>query len=38
VLLVPRSRHLDREEFEHALPHPGVGLVAAGTLLGDDPE
>ena len=38
VLLVPRARHLDREEFEHALPHPGAGLVAAGTLLGDDPE
>ncbi|HVT64169.1 MAG TPA: MFS transporter [Mycobacteriales bacterium] len=38
VLLVPRPRRIDREEYKHALPHPELGLVAAGTLVGDDPE
>ncbi|HVV74555.1 MAG TPA: MFS transporter [Mycobacteriales bacterium] len=39
VLLVPASsRRLSLGEFEEALPHAELGLVAAGTLLGDDPE
>ncbi|HVT20332.1 MAG TPA: MFS transporter [Mycobacteriales bacterium] len=39
VLLVPAStRHLSRGEFKEAHPHPELGLVAAGTLVGDDPE
>jgi hypothetical protein len=31
-------RHLRREELAAALPHAELGLVAAGTLLGDEPE
>jgi MFS family permease len=39
VLLVPAStRRLSRGEFKEAHPHPELGLVAAGTLVGDDPE
>jgi MFS family permease len=38
-LLVPRASHkLSKEEFDHALPHAELGLVAAGTLVGDESE
>jgi MFS family permease len=37
--LVPaRRRALSRDELRRALPHAELGLVAAGTLVGDDPE
>jgi EmrB/QacA subfamily drug resistance transporter len=37
--LVPsRLRGLSRGELHDAMPHAELGLVAAGTLLGDDPE
>lgn len=39
VVLVPAAtRQLSRGEFEEAHPHAELGLVAAGTLVGDDPE
>lgn len=39
AMLVPSGlRSLSREELKDALPHPELGLVAAGTLVGDDPE
>jgi EmrB/QacA subfamily drug resistance transporter len=39
VLLVPAgTRHISRGEFKQAHPHAELGLVAAGTLVGDDPE
>jgi MFS family permease len=39
TLVVPRSvRALRREELQEALPHAELGLVAAGTLVGDEPE
>jgi predicted MFS family arabinose efflux permease len=38
-LLVPsKLRDLSREELHDALPHAELGMVAAGTLVGDDPE
>jgi MFS family permease len=37
--LVPsKLRHLSRDELDAALPHAELSLVAAGTLVGDDPE
>jgi EmrB/QacA subfamily drug resistance transporter len=37
--LVPsKLRGVSREQLHDALPHAELGLVAAGTLLGDDPE
>jgi len=37
--LVPaRRRRLSQQEAKAALPHPEMGVVAAGTLFGDDPE
>jgi EmrB/QacA subfamily drug resistance transporter len=39
AMLVPSSvRTLSREEIRQAMPHAQLGLVAAGTLVGDDPE
>jgi EmrB/QacA subfamily drug resistance transporter len=38
-LLVPSvRRHLTSEEFQSAQPHAELGMVAAGTLIGSDPE
>ncbi|HWA68032.1 MAG TPA: MFS transporter [Mycobacteriales bacterium] len=38
-LLVPTARHkLTKPELDHAMPHAELGLVAAGTLVGDEPE
>jgi hypothetical protein len=38
VLVPSKLRPLSREQWHHALPHAELGLVAAGTLIGDDPE
>jgi MFS family permease len=38
-ILVPTSRRsLTRQELRNALPHPELALVAAGPLVGDEPE
>ena len=36
--LVPRVRPVDPQVADQALPHPELGLLAAGTVVGDDPE
>jgi hypothetical protein len=37
--LVPAGRRkLSQAEYDAALPHAELSLVAAGTLVGDDPE
>jgi EmrB/QacA subfamily drug resistance transporter len=39
ALLVPAGlRTLSRDEMRRAMPHAELGLIAAGTLVGDDPE
>jgi MFS family permease len=39
AMLVPTGlRALGRDEMQAALPHAELGLVAAGTLVGDEPE
>jgi EmrB/QacA subfamily drug resistance transporter len=39
AMLVPsKLRSLSRKELHDAMPHAELGLVAAGTLIGDDPE
>jgi len=39
AILVPsKLRALSREELRAALPHAELGMVAAGTLVGDEPE
>jgi EmrB/QacA subfamily drug resistance transporter len=38
AILVPRTRAVGRGELHDALPHAELGLVAAGTLIGDEPE
>jgi MFS family permease len=39
AMLVPTNlRTLSREELHDAIPHPELGLVAAGTLVGDESE
>jgi hypothetical protein len=38
VLVPSRLRHLSSQELHDALPHPQLGLVAAGTLIGDESE
>jgi EmrB/QacA subfamily drug resistance transporter len=39
ALLVPSvRRHLSSAEMHDAMPHAELGMVAAGTLLGSDPE
>lgn len=39
ALLVPRRlRHPTAEELAAALPHPELGILAGGTLVGDQPE
>jgi predicted MFS family arabinose efflux permease len=39
ALFVPRGlRHPEEAELEEALPHPELGVLAGGTLLGDEPE
>jgi EmrB/QacA subfamily drug resistance transporter len=38
-MLVPSARRkLTKSELEHAMPHAELGLVAAGTLVGDESE
>ncbi|HVW80494.1 MAG TPA: MFS transporter [Mycobacteriales bacterium] len=38
-LLVPSVKHkLTEPELAHAMPHAELGMVAAGTLVGDEPE
>ena len=36
--LVPRLRPVAPQVADEALPHPELGLLAAGTVVGDDPE
>jgi MFS family permease len=36
--LVPRLRQVDKQSVAEALPHPELGLLAAGTVVGDEPE
>jgi EmrB/QacA subfamily drug resistance transporter len=36
--LVPRLRPVDPVVAKESLPHPELGLLAAGTVVGDDPE
>jgi nitrate/nitrite transporter NarK len=38
VLVPSRLRRLSRQELHDSLPHAELGLVAAGTLIGDEPE
>jgi EmrB/QacA subfamily drug resistance transporter len=38
ALAVPAVRRLTREQAAGALPHAELGLLAAGTLAGDEPE
>jgi EmrB/QacA subfamily drug resistance transporter len=39
AMLIPSTRRrLTRDELRHAMPHAELGLVAAGTLVGDGPE
>jgi MFS family permease len=39
ALLVPAGlRTLSRDEMRRAMPHAELGLIAAGTLVGDEPE
>ena len=38
AVLVPRTRRLTSADAASALPHAELGLVAAGTLVGDEPE
>lgn len=36
--LVPRLRPVEPRVADHALPHPELGLLAAGTVVGDESE
>jgi MFS family permease len=36
--LVPRLGPIDPHVMQEALPHPELGLLAAGTVVGDEPE
>lgn len=38
AVLVPTLRPVDPHVAAEALPHPELGLLAAGTVVGDDPE
>jgi hypothetical protein len=39
AMLVPSTvRRLSRAELAEAMPHPELGMLAAGTLVGDESE